>query len=148
MVTTKAQSVKFQDEMAEQAKLNQSFVYTLTINAKANATTSANLPIADGADFQVLGYNGEYDDTTDHSEALSVRFSQKTGNRQWSNDFEPLKSICTPGVRSATNSHARYGYRQFPGLLRANDQLIAQVVNTSAQDLQVVFTFVGVLWFK
>ncbi len=148
MIKTQAESNKFMADMAAQQKLSQSFTYTLTILAKAEATTSANMPIADGADFQLLGYNGEYDDTTDHSEALSVRFMQKTGNRMWSNDFEPLKSICTPGVRSLLNSHARYGYRNFPGLLRANDQLVAQVVNTSNQDLEVTFTFVGVLWFK
>lgn len=147
MISTAEQSKKFQLEMIAQNELNQSFTYPLTILAKAGEVTSANMPIADGAHFQMLGYNGEYDDTTDHSEALSVRFSQKTGNRVWSSDFEPLKSICTPGVRSAANSHARYGYRQFPGLLRANDQLVAQINNTSNQDLEVTFTFIGVLWF-
>jgi len=147
MITTIEQAKQFRKDMDSQFGLCQPFSFTMTIQAKPAGTTVVNLPIPDGADFQMLGYNGEYDAAADGKECLRIQFKQKVGNRIWSNDPEPVKSILTPGVRSATPV-PRYGYRLFSGRLRANDQVTAEVTNSNATDtLEVVITFIGVLWF-
>lgn len=145
MITTKEEAARFRSQLAQQSTVCQPFSFTLEVNAKASSNTVGVLPIPDGADFQMQGYNMEYDEAADKKEHLKVQFRQKVGNRAWSNDFEPVKSIATPGVRSATPV-PRYGYRQFAGLVKANDQIVMEVTNSAAEDLKVLVVFTGVLW--
>ena len=146
MVRSEVEAKKFMADLDAQAKLTQAFSFTGRVTAKAASTTIMTIPIPDGADFQQLGYNIEYQEAADKKEYLRLKFSQKVGNRTWSNDFEPIKSIATPGVRSATPI-PRYGFRVFPLRIKAKDQITIQVENAAAEDLQVCITLIGNLWF-
>lgn len=147
MIRTREQAIQFRKDMDEQAKLSQTFTFTVTVQAKPAATTVANMPIPAGADFQMLGYNGEYDAAPDGKEYLRILFRQKVGNRVWSNDPEPVASILTPGMRNSL-PRPRYGYRHFPGRLCANDLITMEVTNAHpTETLEVVVSFIGVLWF-
>lgn len=150
VLISKDQVLTHAAQLKQQSILTQTFSYVRRFVAKKGGRPETfEIPIGSGADFQGLGYNIEYAKASDDAEHLWVKFSQEVGNRKWSNDYEPLNSIATPGVRNQANPPSRYGYRVFPFFAKENDKIKIEAINNSADDdLEIVVTMIGVLLFK
>lgn len=147
---TSPQAIKSHLEtLRAQADYFQYFSYPVRLTAAANSTGRIQVPIGSNADFQVLGYNISHSaGTAGAIDVVSLKFSQSNGNRKWSNDFENLANIATPGVRNTANPVPRYGMRHFPGFVPANDVISIDWANTDASTAVVVdIEIVGILWF-
>lgn len=136
----------FRSELTESARIQPQFDFTRRMIATASTTTTFQIPVPAGYDFESLGYNIDYaHPVAGLTEHLFIKFSQEQGNRKWSNDFLPIKSIATPGVRGplVTAPVARYGFRAFHAYMPQNDKIIIEILNTAAEDLEVNVTFIG-----
>lgn len=135
----------FQKDLQESHKIAPQFDFARRILAAPGQSTH-EIPIPAGYDFEMIGYNIDYDQDPGLGEVLSVKLSQSQGGRKWSNDFLSIKSIATPGVRGiGVPPVPRYGFRAFHAYLPQNDKIIIEIDNATqlAATLEVNFVFVG-----
>lgn len=125
-------------------KFRRQYDYTRRIVCLAGQQGSAEIPMPSEGDYQVMGYNIEYQVQQDGAETLFLRFRQQDGARAWSNDLLPVRSIATPGARIAGQPGIRYGYRNFVAYVPKNDLLTIDWDNSDgAEDLELWITLTG-----
>lgn len=145
MIKNLAQLKIFQKDLQEKARIAPAFDFCRRIEAPFGQSTH-EIPIPAGYDFEMLGYNIDYEQDPAGGEVLSIRLSQSQGGRKWSNDFIPVKSIATPGVHGVGVAPIpRYGFRAFHAYLPQNDKIIIEIENTSpgASTIDINFVFTG-----
>jgi hypothetical protein len=132
------------DGFKQDQKFRRSYDYTRRIVCLAGQQGTAEIPMPSEGDFQVLGYNLEYEVQPNGLESLFIRMRQQDGSRAWSNDLLPVRSIATPGARIAGQPGIRYGYRQFVAYIPKNDLLTIDWDNSDGLvDLEMWITFTG-----
>lgn len=130
-------------------RYRKQYDFTRRFTATAGKTGTAEINMPSEGDFQILGYNIEYDAQANGAETILLKFHQQDGGKNWSNDYVPIRSIATPGVRqsSASVPGIRYGYREFTAFVRKNDKIAIDFDNTlGLNDSQVFVTFTGYIW--
>jgi len=136
-------------QIEESQKYRRQYDFTRRFIAKAGQKGMDTIPMPSEGDFQLEGYNLEYQIQADKAETIFIRFRQQDGGKSWSNDFIPIRSIATPGRRDATYPGIRYGHRLFSAYVRANDNIQIEWDNsTGTEDLEVFCTFTGFMWYN
>jgi hypothetical protein len=149
-IFTKSEAQAYAKRQQQRFDLCQFFDYTRKVTCAFNSSGTAEIQISNAADFECFGYNIEFTAGTSGAiDVLSVKMRQARGNRQWSNDFVPVASIATPGVRNVTTPVPRFGYRYFPGFLPAKDVLSIDWQNSdTALAVEMEITMCGLLIFR
>jgi hypothetical protein len=145
-VLTKADAEKLRFNIEETQKYRRQYDYTRRLTAAANAQGTVEIPMPSEGDFEISGYNIEYQLQANGAESLFIRFHQQDGGKNWSNDLIPIRSIATPGAIIAGQPGIRYGARPFAASVRRNDKIAIDWQNTSAEPLQIQVTFTGHIW--
>lgn len=136
-------------QVEESQKWRRQYDFTRRFICLAGKKDTVTIPMPSEGDFQVEGYNVEYQIQVNKAETIFLRFRQQDGGKSWSNDFIPIRSIATPGRRDATYPGIRYGFRQFAAYVRSNDNIQIEYDNsTGVEDLEVFVTFTGYMWYN
>jgi hypothetical protein len=145
-VLTKDAAATLRSNIETTQKFRRQYDYTRRFTCGANAQGTVEIPMPSEGDFEIAGYNIEYQLQISGVESLFLRFHQQDGGKNWSNDLLPIRSIATPGAIIANQPGIRYGMRQFAAFVRRNDKIAIDWQNTSAEALQVQVTFSGSIW--
>jgi hypothetical protein len=136
-------------QVEESQKYRRQYDFTRRFICRAGQKGAETIPMPSEGDFQLEGYNLEYQLQADNQETIFIRFRQQDGGKSWSNDYIPIRSIATPGRRNATYPGIRYGFRQFAAYVRANDMISIEWDNVAgSEDLEVFVTFTGFMWYN
>lgn len=143
----KASAKKLRDDLTQNQNFRRQYDFTRRFTAQAGLRGTAEIPMPSEGDFEVAGYNIEYQVQNNGQESIFLRFRQQDGGRAWSNDFIPVRSIATPGARVPGQPGIRYGFRNFVTYIPQNDVLSIDWDNTTgAEDLEVIVTFTGFIY--
>ena len=146
ILTTRAQTEKFVADQIAFSREAYPQDFTRTFTATHNQAGTAQLSLGD-KNVTILGYNIQYQMPPDGTEPLWIRFSEQDGQRSWSNNLVPIRSISTPGAIVAGAPGIRYGERPWNRTTRPNEKIAIDWRNTHATaDLEITVTFRAIVW--
>jgi len=144
---TATAAAEMRNNLSAAQKYRRQYDFTRRFTCLAGQAGTAEIPMPSEGDFEVMGYNIEYQVEDGGAETIFIRMRQQDGGRAWSNDYLPVRSIATPGAIVPGQPGIRYGMRHFVSYVPKNDVLSIDWDNRNgAEDLEVQITFTGFIY--